>query len=134
MSVSTDPKPLVLVADDDVEVASLVAISLRRAGLGVITVADGSDALEGVVEHQPAACVLDIMMPNMNGYEVVHRVRGNAMTSHIPVVLLSARAGALDRDYGLRIGANAYVRKPFPPKALGETVWSLIGVAGEPRV
>jgi DNA-binding response OmpR family regulator len=111
-----------------------VAISLRRAGFEVVTAANGQDALERAAEHGPDACVLDIMMPNMNGYEVVRRLKEESATARVPIVLLSARAGALDRDYGLRIGADAYIRKPFPPKELGETVWALLKAAAEGRV
>jgi DNA-binding response OmpR family regulator len=133
--VTDEPeKPLVLVADDDVEVAGLVAISLRRAGFDVVTAANGEEAIEQALEHRPAAAVLDIMMPNMNGYEVVRRLKDESVTAHMPIVLLSARAGALDRDYGLRIGADAYIRKPFPPRELGETVRALIESAAERRV
>ena len=127
----TRSKPLVLVADDDAEVAGLVAISMRRAGFNVVTAANGEQAIEEALEHAPDACILDIMMPNMNGYEVVRRLKEEPATAEIPIILLSARAGALDRDFGLRIGADAYVQKPFPPKELGETVWSLIRAAGE---
>jgi DNA-binding response OmpR family regulator len=127
----TRKKPLVLVADDDAEVAGLVAISMRRAGFNVVTAHNGEYAIEQAIEHAPDACILDIMMPNMNGYEVVRRLKEDPATAHIPIVLLSARAGALDRDYGLRIGADAYVRKPFPPKELGETVWALLRSADE---
>jgi two-component system phosphate regulon response regulator PhoB len=131
----TEPdKPLVIVADDDVEVAGLVAISLRRAGFEVVTAANGEQALELAVGNKPAAFVLDIMMPNMNGYEVVRRLKEDPVTAHTPVVLLSARAGALDRDYGLRIGADAYIRKPFPPRELGDTVWALLKAASDGRV
>jgi DNA-binding response OmpR family regulator len=119
-------KPLVLVADDEADIASLVAASLRRAGLDVVTAANGEDALEIALARRPDACVLDIMMPNVNGYEVVRRLKEEPATAGIPLVLLSARAGALDRDYGLRIGAAAYIRKPFPPKELGETIWRLL--------
>jgi two-component system phosphate regulon response regulator PhoB len=132
--VSETKKPLVLVADDDAEVAGLVAISMRRAGFNVVTAANGEQALELALEYRPAAAVLDIMMPNMNGYELVHRLKEEPETADMPIVLLSARAGALDRDYGLRIGADAYIRKPFPPKELGETVRRLIEAADERRV
>jgi DNA-binding response OmpR family regulator len=124
--VTDRKKPLVLVADDDAEVAGLVAISLRRAGFNVVTAANGEQALEQVQEHEPDACVLDIMMPNTNGYEVVRRLKEDSATTRIPVVLLSARAGGLDRDYGLRIGADAYIRKPFPPRELGDTLRALL--------
>jgi two-component system phosphate regulon response regulator PhoB len=132
--VSERNKPLVLVADDDAEVAGLVAISMRRAGFNVVTAWNGERAIEQALEHAPDACILDIMMPNINGYEVVRRLKDDPTTRHIPIVLLSARAGALDRDFGLRIGADAYIRKPFPPKELGETVWTLIRSAQERRV
>jgi DNA-binding response OmpR family regulator len=127
-------RPLILVADDDAEVAGLVAISLRRAGFNVVTAANGEEALEQAEEHKPAACVLDIMMPNMNGYEVVRRLKEDNATARMPIVLLSARAGGLDRDYGLRMGADAYIRKPFPPKELGETIWALLKSASEGRL
>ncbi len=129
-----DRKPVVLVADDDIDVASLVAVSLRRTGFEVVTAGNGSDALEIALRHPPDACVLDIMMPNVNGYEVVRRLKEEKETSEIPIILLSARAGALDRDYGLRIGADAYIRKPFPPKQLGETLWLLLGSQEDRRV
>src|SRR4051794_32990073 len=124
-------KPLVLVADDEADIASLVAASLRRAGLDVVTAANGEDALEIALARRPDACVLDIMMPNVNGYEVVRRLKEEPATARIPLVLLSARAGALDRDYGLRIGAAAYIRKPFPPRELGDTIWRLLRPGSE---
>lgn len=131
MDTTPTDKPLVLVADDDAEVAALVAISLRRGGFEVITTANGSEALDEALAQRPAACVLDIMMPNLNGYEVVHRLKEDSHTARIPIVLLSARAGALDREYGLRIGADAYIRKPFPPQELRATLWALLDPAAE---
>jgi DNA-binding response OmpR family regulator len=64
----------------------------------------------------------------------VRRLKDEHATRDIPIVFLSARAGALDRDYGLRIGADAYIRKPFPPKQLGETLWALLDSTAERRV
>ena len=131
---ASNRKPVVLVADDDLDVASLVAVSLRRAGFDVVTAGNGSAALEIALVTPPDAFVLDIMMPNLNGYEVVRRLKDEKVTNDLPIVLLSARAGALDRDYGLRIGADAYIRKPFPPKQLAETLWALLESAAERRV
>jgi DNA-binding response OmpR family regulator len=127
-------KPLVLVADDDVDVASLVSLSLQRAGFDVVTAENGAEALERAIERGPAACVLDIMMPNLNGYELVRRLKEDDATRHMPIVLLSARGGVLDRDYGLRMGADAYIQKPFPPRQLGETLWALIESSSKPRI
>jgi DNA-binding response OmpR family regulator len=118
--------PLVLVADDEREVAGLVAVILSRAGVRATTAVNGTEALEVIAERSPDAAVLDIMMPDMNGYEVVQRVRSDPTTSSMPLILLSARAGKIDRDYGLRIGADAYFRKPFDPQALVETLRTLI--------
>lgn len=118
--------PLVLVADDEREVASLVAVVLNRAGLRATLASNGEEAIEAIEERKPDAAVLDIMMPNLNGYEVVQHIRSQARTRRMPVVLLSARAGGIDRDYGLRIGADAYLLKPFNPKELVSQVKLLI--------
>ncbi len=126
-------KPRVLVADDDVDVASLVKAALQGGGFDVMTVANGSDALEQALEQPPSAFVLDIMMPNLNGYELVRRLKEENATQHVPIVLLSARTGALDRDYGLRIGADVYIEKPFPPRKLVETLWRLLDTGPEAR-
>jgi DNA-binding response OmpR family regulator len=123
---NNNEKPLVLVADDEREVASLVAVVLNRAGARAVIAVNGEEALETIEERPPAAAVLDIMMPNLNGYEVLQRMRADARTAKTPVVLLSARAGAIDRDFGLRIGADAYVRKPFSPRDLVRTVLHLV--------
>jgi DNA-binding response OmpR family regulator len=119
---NTSDKPYVLVADDEREVASLVAVSLSRAGMRAVIATNGEEAIETIEEHTPDAAVLDIMMPNLNGYEVVRRVRSEPKTVRMPIILLSARAGGIDRDFGLRLGADAYVRKPFLPKDLVATV------------
>ncbi|MEA2427228.1 MAG: hypothetical protein QOF37_856 [Thermoleophilaceae bacterium] len=123
---------MVLVADDDAVVASLVRAVLGRGGFDVVTAANGSDALEMALERHPAACVLDIMMPDLNGYEVVRRMKDDPATAGIPIVLLSSRAGALDREFGLRIGADAYINKPVPPNELRDTLWRLLEPDREP--
>ena len=120
-------------ADDDADVASMVRAALQRGGFSVMTAANGSDALEQALERPPSAFVLDIMMPNLNGYELVRRLKDERATRDLPIVLLSARAGALDRDYGLRIGADVYIRKPFPPKQLVETLWRLLETGPDAR-
>jgi DNA-binding response OmpR family regulator len=118
MTTVEEKPPLVLVADDEREVASLVAVVLNRAGLRAAIACNGEEALEIIGERKPDAAVLDIMMPNLNGYEVVQAIRDHPATRRMPVILLSARAGGIDRDYGLRIGADAYLLKPFNPKEL----------------
>jgi DNA-binding response OmpR family regulator len=122
---STDT-PLVLVADDDREVAGLVAVVLSRAGLRACIATNGEEALETIEERSPDAAVLDIMMPNLNGYEVIQQLREDPVGAKMPVLILSARAGGIDREFGLRVGADAYLRKPFHPKELVAQVTTLL--------
>jgi DNA-binding response OmpR family regulator len=126
-------RPLVMVADDDTEIAILVEILLQREGYDVVTAMNGGEALEMIERKRPDVVVLDIMMPNLNGYEVVQRIRGNKATRFLPVLLLSARAGALDRKYGIRMGADDYILKPFKAEDLLARIASVLPVSvGEP--
>ncbi len=127
-------RPLVMVADDDTEIAVLVELLLQREGYDVVTAMNGSEALELIERKRPDAVVLDIMMPNLNGYEVVQRMRQDHATRFLPVILLSARAGALDRKYGIRMGADDYILKPFKAEHLLESIASVLPepVTGEP--
>lgn len=121
-----DPRPLVLVVDDDVDIVVLVGHQIQRAGCRVITAKDGHEALALVQERRPALVVLDIMMPLLNGYEVTRRIREDPDTREIPVLLLSARAGGLDIQHGHRMGAQRYLRKPFDSDELRRTVRELL--------
>ena len=119
-------RPLVMVADDDTEIAILVEILLQREGYDVVTAMNGGEALELIERKRPDVVVLDIMMPNLNGYEVVQRLRENKDTRFLPVILLSARAGALDRKYGIRMGADDYILKPFKAEDLLARIASVL--------
>ena len=110
--------PLVLVADDDEDILTLVALRFRRSGLEVILARDGEEALELIQTRAPDAAVLDIAMPKLTGLEVVRRVRDSEATKSIPIVLLTARAGDKDVELGLEAGADEYVTKPFSPQDL----------------
>lgn len=121
--------PLILVADDEVDLAALVRHQLERMHYRVVSAKDGEEALHLAREHRPALAVLDIMMPRMNGYEVVQAMRTYAETESIPVILLSARQGGLDAQFGLRVGAQRYICKPFKADALRAAVEELL----EPR-
>lgn len=103
--------PTILVAEDDREVREALARILTFEGYGVITVNDGAAALEAVVEHDPAALVLDVMMPFVDGLEACRRMRANA--DHRPVLMLTARDEVSDRVAGLDAGADDYLPKPF---------------------
>jgi DNA-binding response OmpR family regulator len=117
----------VLVVDDDRVIQQLLEVNLQLEGYEVVaTASDGAEALEKITELKPDLVILDIMMPKMDGLEVCRRLRENADTAKIPVILLSARAQDLDIREGLDIGASAYLTKPFDPVELLEVVGRLI--------
>jgi two-component system, OmpR family, response regulator MtrA len=118
--------PLVLIADDDADILSLVRAVLERAGNEVISVGDGAQALASVIERKPDLAVLDISMPEIDGLEVLRRLRADSATRELPVVLLSARAQEADVKLGFDLGASAYVKKPFSPRELADRVAELL--------
>jgi DNA-binding response OmpR family regulator len=115
-----------LIADDDADILSLVRAVLERAGNEVISVGDGAQALASVMERKPDLAVLDISMPELDGLEVLRRLRADSATSGLPVVLLSARAQEADVKLGFELGASAYVKKPFSPRELADRVAELL--------
>jgi CheY-like chemotaxis protein len=116
----------VLVADDDQDVLALVTAVLERAGHAVIAVQDGAQALAGVQAHKLDLAVLDIAMPELDGLEVLRRLRRDPETGELPVILLSAQAQEADVERGYATGASAYIRKPFSPRELAEQVEALL--------
>jgi DNA-binding response OmpR family regulator len=121
--------PLVLVADDDEDILTLVALRFRRSGLEVILARDGEEALELIQTRAPDAAVLDIAMPKLTGIEVVRRVRDSEATKSLPIVLLTARAAEKDVELGLEAGADEYITKPFSPQDLYTCVQSVLSTA-----
>jgi two-component system response regulator CpxR len=105
----------ILVIDDDVELCSLVAEYLEPEGFSIEAVYDGARGLERALSADHLLVVLDVMLPSMNGFDVLRRIRN---TSRIPVLLLTARGEDVDRIVGLEIGADDYLPKPFNPREL----------------
>ena len=106
----------ILVVDDDRDLLEMLCSIFRRAGYtNLVTASSGVEALQTWREQQPELIVLDVMMPGMDGFEVLREIR---RTSHIPVLMLTARGEAEDRIEGLEIGADDYLSKPFLPKEL----------------
>ncbi|HEX2028264.1 MAG TPA: response regulator [Nitriliruptorales bacterium] len=104
---------LVLIVDDDPDIRDIVEINLQSAGFDVATAADGERGLEQALRLRPELVLLDLMMPRIDGYEVCRRLRTDARTSHIPIIMLTARAQPSDRVSGLELGADDYLTKPF---------------------
>jgi two-component system response regulator CpxR len=105
----------VLIVDDDVELCDLVAEYLTPEGFEVEAVHDGERGLERALSGEHVLVVLDVMLPGMNGLEVLRRLRAQ---SRIPVIILTARGDDVDRIVGLEIGADDYLGKPFNPREL----------------
>ena len=117
---------LVLIADDDRDILSLVRAVLERSGHEVVSAGDGAEALAHVAERRPDLAVLDITMPQVDGLEVLRRLRADPETSDLPVILLSAQAQEADVSRGFAAGASAYVKKPFSPRELATRVGELL--------
>jgi DNA-binding response OmpR family regulator len=117
---------LVLIADDDADLLDLVRYRLDQGGYETITAVNGAEALELARERLPDLCVLDVMMPKMNGFEVVQALREARNTERIPVLLLTATVQDRDIAHGLEVGANDYLRKPFDPQELSARVEALV--------
>jgi two-component system response regulator CpxR len=105
----------ILVIDDDTELCSLVSEYLRPEGFQIECVHDGKTGLARALSGEHLMTVLDVMLPGMNGFDVLRRIRD---TSKIPVLLLTARGEDVDRIVGLEIGADDYLPKPFNPREL----------------
>ena len=109
-------KPRLVIADDEADICRLIMFLLRSYDLSEAQ--NGKRALELIREVQPDVALLDIMMPEMTGLEVLDAVRGNPVTASIPVILLSAKGQAAEIERGLQSGATRYLVKPFEPLAL----------------
>lgn len=120
-------RPLVLVADDDPDILSLVTLRLERDGYEVIGAPDGERAVEEALERTPDLALIDVSMPKLDGYEVTERLRQHEPTSAIPVILLTARVQDSDVARGIEAGADDYVKKPFSTADLRTRVQAALG-------
>ena len=110
----------VLVVDDERSIRVLCRVNLQLGGFDVVEAANGRDALDAIAREAPDLVLLDVMMPDLDGWEVARQLAAGASTSEIPIVFLSARAADTDRRKGVELGAVDYVVKPFDPLALAE--------------
>ena len=116
-------QPLVLVADDEPRITKLVAISLSEDGFRVITASNGEEALKKAEEYRPDVVLLDIVMPDIDGIEVMGQLReGRA----VPVILLTAKGSTADKAKGLDLGADDYIAKPFHPDELAARIRAVL--------
>lgn len=107
----------VLVVDDEASVVEVVGLYLRREGYKVRTASDGRQALRAIENQPPALVVLDLMLPEVDGIEILRRLRSESGLT-VPIIMLTARGQETDRIYGLEMGADDYIVKPFSPAEL----------------
>jgi DNA-binding response OmpR family regulator len=112
----------VLVVEDDDVIRQLITVNLELEGFEVFQAVDGQDALEKVAAANPDVVTLDVMMPRLDGWATAEKLRDDAATAKIKIVLLSARAQEADLQRGERIGVDAYLTKPFDPDELIDMV------------
>jgi DNA-binding response OmpR family regulator len=118
MTTRKPTKTKILVVDDEPDTVELITFNLRNAGYDVISASDGAEALRKARAQNPSLIILDLMLPEVDGLEVNKLLRGDSATAHIPVMMLTAKAGEVDRILGLELGAKDYVTKPFSPREL----------------
>jgi DNA-binding response OmpR family regulator len=116
----------ILVVDDEPDVVDLVRYHLHRASFEVLTAATGPIALEIARQQRPDAIILDIMLPEMPGTEVLQALRADNSTSRIPILMLTAKADPAERIAGLELGVDDYITKPFSPHELVLRVRNLL--------
>ena len=120
-------KRTITVVDDDLEIVSLVRVILEQEGFNVRCAYNGLQLFADLDEHKPDLIILDIMMPEMDGLEVLTRLKGNQGTSSIPVILLTAKVQYEDVLGGYKMGANHYITKPFTRTQLMTGINRLLG-------
>lgn len=111
-------KEKILIVDDEEDILNLVEYNLTSKGYNVVKAMDGPEGLKKAETKSPSLIILDIMLPNMDGTEVLKELKKNNITENIPVIMLTAKGEEFDRVLGLELGADDYLTKPFSPREL----------------
>ena len=120
----------VLVVDDEPNIVMSLEFLMRRAGFEVQVARNGREAIAALEGPPPDLMLLDVMMPEFDGYEVCERVRAREEWRATKIIMLTARGRDAERERGLKVGADAYVTKPFSTRELVEQAKRILGVAG----
>ncbi len=122
----------VIYIEDDQEMIDLVVMILTRRGYQVQGVQGGKNGLEAISQNPPDVVLLDLMMPGMDGWEVYQQLKADEKTRQIPVIIITAKAQAIDRVLGLHIAkVDDYISKPFHPQDLVDSIERVINKASE---
>lgn len=118
MVQTQQPRPKVLVVEDEPNIREIINFNLENWGYDVIQAADGEAALAMVAEHSPDLILLDLMLPKVDGVEVCRRLKSGFLTSRIPIIMLTAKKEVADKVAGMEAGADDYITKPFSREEL----------------
>jgi phosphate regulon transcriptional regulator PhoB len=111
-------KKKILVVDDEADIVELVSYNLRKEGFAVDSAYNGEEALRRVTSSPYDLLMIDLMLPGIQGLELCRIIRGNADTGQVPIIIITAKGGEVDKILGLEMGADDYVTKPFSPREL----------------
>lgn len=120
----SEKRPIIVVADDDVDILNVIKLKLEANGYRAITARDGQEAIAAVQKRHPAFVILDVMMPRLNGFQVARMIKFDKRLKTTPVLLLTVRQQETDRNLGRRVGADEYLAKPFDPQQLLDRIAS----------
>jgi len=125
---STD-KPLILIVEDSATEAHVYKTTLTGAGFRTLAVGDGVHAVQTALKYAPDLILMDVVMPQMNGFKATRDLSRNPATAHIPVIMISSKDGESDRAWGMRQGARDYLTKPVSSSILLRTVRQQLSVS-----
>ena len=111
-------KETILVVEDEEDIRELLKYNLEKEGYQVFGAGTGEEGLRAVRDRRPDLILLDLMLPGLDGLEVCRRIRGEAQTQHLPIIMLTAKGEEADIVTGLELGADDYIVKPFSPRVL----------------
>ncbi len=122
----TTHRPVVMVVDDSLTVRKVTGRHLQKRGWDVLTAKDGVEALEQLQDHTADVLLVDIEMPRMDGYELTSRIRSDSRLAHIPIIIITSRAGEKHRQRAFDLGVNMYMSKPYQEEQLFENIETLL--------
>jgi len=118
--------PKIVIADDEPDIVAILSGRFRAAGFEVFAARNGSEAVEAVRHHHPEVLVSDVMMPELNGFQVCRKVRSDPDLADVRLVLLTAKDSEADRFWGSEVGADLYLAKPLDPARVVASVRALL--------
>ncbi len=122
----------ILIVDDEIHIRVLLEQMLedfKAAGVEILSACDGLEAWNVVRREQPQIVILDVMMPNLSGYEVCQRIKNDPILSHAHVIMLTAKGQRADRQRSVAVGANEYITKPFDPNYVIDRISNILGIS-----